>query len=515
MDRSRKRKILSLSLIYPKENSFVSETEDVIYGCIKPPKDAVKAGKAISLPGGKFNLKLLLKKFSATWQPDLVSISSSLAQSSHPPLPTEVQNLSCPSVMKLTDSHHMCRPIQRLIEYSKAVDCHYHWTTYNRQHLHFYREAGLARAFWMPGAISIPPYETRPAKKKLYDVIFCGSMGNNHPYRAKLLNLLRQSGINTTVTRRSYTESLQAYAESKIVFNCSLNGDLNRRVFEVLMAGGFLLTDRLSLESGLFLLFEEGVHLECYGSEQELLDKVRYYLAHPDRAAEIARQGHQEFMIKYHPKILQEKFYNYVVKEQPIPDIFAGKDDIRLVNISDKKTDYTENVQNRIKIYELFQEIHRLNSKINLLYYRGENKALVSDLKDLSGLRIAIPDSIEEISNYSQIFDIVMIDSPSEHSSIKDLLEQLNPLIPVNGLLIILGIDFAKKEFTKTLKSSNLVPIKLRESGEKACLSYQKIARFPKKSRVKKVNLTLTISQPLSIKFLRKINSKVKQTIKT
>jgi hypothetical protein len=254
MDRSQRRKILSLSLIYPKENCFVSTTEDTIYGCIEPPKDAIKAGKAISLPRGKFDIKLLLDQLPSNWQPDLISISSSLVQSHNPPIPTRVQNLNCPSVMKLTDSHHMHRPIQRLIEYSKAVGCNYHWTTYNPQHLHFYQEAGLANVFWMPGAISIPFYETKPATETLDDVIFCGSIGNSYPYRGRLLNFLQKSGINITITRRSYTESLQAYAKSKIVFNCSLNCDFNRRVFEVLMAGGFLLTDRLAPESGLSLL---------------------------------------------------------------------------------------------------------------------------------------------------------------------------------------------------------------------------------------------------------------------
>jgi spore maturation protein CgeB len=34
------------------------------------------------------------------------------------------------------------------------------------------------------------------------------------------------------------------YNAAQITFNCSLNGDRNMRIFEVMAAGGFLVTDR-------------------------------------------------------------------------------------------------------------------------------------------------------------------------------------------------------------------------------------------------------------------------------
>ncbi|NEO48907.1 MAG: glycosyltransferase family 1 protein, partial [Moorea sp. SIO4A3] len=271
----RKLRILNISIHYPTENSFTSPSEEVVYACINPPKEAVESGKAISLARGKFDIRNILAKLPSNWYPELISISSSLALIENPPIPIGLQNVNFQSVMKLTDSHHMHRPIQNLIEYSKMVGCSYHWTSYNRQHIHFYREAGLANVFWMPGSMNILPYEIKPVSlnKKNIDVIFLGSRGSTHPHRNNLLEFLEKSNINVTIKRFPYKESLQTYATSKIVLNCSLNGDFNRRVFETLMAGGFLITDRLAPESGLPLIFKEGEHLELYSSKQELLEK--------------------------------------------------------------------------------------------------------------------------------------------------------------------------------------------------------------------------------------------------
>ena len=91
-------------------------------------------------------------------------------------------------------------------------------------------------------------------------------------------------------------QAARHYGEAHITFNCSLNGDLNMRVFETLGAGGFLLTDRLSPQSGLERLFRDGAHLALYDSPDDLIAKIEYYLDRPDEAAEIARRGQQHYI---------------------------------------------------------------------------------------------------------------------------------------------------------------------------------------------------------------------------
>jgi hypothetical protein len=458
-----------------------------------PPIEAVEAGKAIALPHGKFGIKLILKQLPSGWWPDLVSISSTLMLVQNPPIPVGIPSLTCPSVMKLIDSHHMPRPIQNLIEYAKSVGCQYHWTGYTRHHIHFFVEAGLPNVFWMPGAISIPPYVPEPVKDKTYDVIFRGAVDSNHYHRRELLKFLQEAEINVDFSGSPYAECLDVYVQSKIVLNCSLNGDLNRRVYEVLMVGGFLLTDRLALQSGLPLLFQEGVHLECYGSKQELLDKIKYYLSHPDEAVEIARQGHELFMAKYHPKILVEKFNKIVFEREKISPIFSAEDDARVASIFSRNIN-NSSLHSRLRVYELLQELHRLNFEIDVLYYKGKNDLLIADLSDLPKFQIAAIDSSQELANTTRDFEIIIIDLPKELSHIEHLIEQLNPCISSCNLFLVLGSSsgIKRKKLNSLLKPQGLVPTQFVEREANTYLVYQKQFEETKvPSQMKKLNLEL------------------------
>jgi hypothetical protein len=61
------------------------------------------------------------------------------------------------------------------------------------------------------------------------------------------------------------------------------------RVFDVLACGGFVLAERSDELSDLFRVGEE---VDDWGTIDELADKVRHYLAHPEAAARIAARGH-------------------------------------------------------------------------------------------------------------------------------------------------------------------------------------------------------------------------------
>ena len=79
---------------------------------------------------------------------------------------------------------------------------------------------------------------------------------------------------------------------SKIIFPTMVGS----RPFEVLACGGFLLTDRYTATG---TLFEDGKHLVFYDDFDDLEDKVRYYLAHPQERRDIAGRGHRAFLEKH------------------------------------------------------------------------------------------------------------------------------------------------------------------------------------------------------------------------
>ena len=70
----------------------------------------------------------------------------------------------------------------------------------------------------------------------------------------------------------------------------------NMRIVEATGSGVFLLTEHFD---NLSSYFEPGVEIETFRSEKELLDKIRYYLAHPDQREEIASRGQARCLRDY------------------------------------------------------------------------------------------------------------------------------------------------------------------------------------------------------------------------
>lgn len=94
----------------------------------------------------------------------------------------------------------------------------------------------------------------------------------------------------------------QQLANAKIVLNITrtqfygAETGVNLRIFEALAAGCFLLTDYCDEVAE---LFEIGEELEVFRSSKELVEKVDYYLQHPEERHAIARKGYEAFLSKH------------------------------------------------------------------------------------------------------------------------------------------------------------------------------------------------------------------------
>lgn len=484
-------------------NPFRENEPQLLTACPNPPPEAVKAGKAIPVPMGEFSIDSILDKLPSNFYPDLVHMS---ARNMHF-IPRGLEKLTCPKVMKIGDTFHWGNgSLSGIIRYCQRFECDYHWLYQGVQHLHFFVEAGLNNVFWLPGTPVIDHYIPQKKEAKSYDIIFRGSQSSLHVYRTHLLKFLQDNGVNIDISSKPYVECLEDYSKSRIVLNCGLNGDTNRRIFEVLMAAGFLLTDRLSPQSGLFSLFEEGVHLECYDSEKELLDKIEFYLKHPEQAEKIATAGHQKLINCYSQQAIQQKLYRYILQGEIEPP-FRLEHDPRVLHIS-QPIDETKFVL-RLKIYELIQEIHRLNSRIQLLYWKGINKELLSDLADLPRLDITYANTTEGLADVKtwcyqvnvkdqvqlkrlpleltggKQFQIVMVELPDTLLSINPLLLEIEPKLAESGCLVVVGkaTIFTQVMFSILAICSGLLPIRIcaanshHKLGVGVCLVYQKMTR--------------------------------------
>jgi len=159
-----------------------------------------------------------------------------------------------------------------------------------------YKEAGCVNVQWLPPACD-PEIHRRVNVPSQFDVCF---VGNIHPRwgteRKRLLELVGKNfenhwfGQNFRYGRRMTC----LYSSSKIVFNKSILGELNMRVFEGLASASLLITDRI--QNGLLELFSEKKDLICYETDDELISAIRYYLQHAEEREKIGRHGYRTVM---------------------------------------------------------------------------------------------------------------------------------------------------------------------------------------------------------------------------
>lgn len=103
---------------------------------------------------------------------------------------------------------------------------------------------------------------------------------------------------------------------SKINLNMTnrpIKTGLPLRIFDIMGAGGFLITN---YQSEIPDLFEIGTDLVVYESQEDLMDKVNYYLQHDEERCQIARNGQEKIRL----------FHTYRTKLEAITHIVLDKE---------------------------------------------------------------------------------------------------------------------------------------------------------------------------------------------
>lgn len=157
-------------------------------------------------------------------------------------------------------------------------------------------------AEWMPHAFEPNAYHDISTgaptpfsyASKDHDVCFVGHVNSEN--RIDFLDRMFREFPNFFFGQRRFQDAARIYAKSKICLNVSMKEDLNMRCFEVMGAGGFLLTDYVPYIEE---LFEDGKHLVLYRSVDEAVDKAKYYLSHDSEREKIAQAGYEEVMAKH------------------------------------------------------------------------------------------------------------------------------------------------------------------------------------------------------------------------
>ncbi|MDA0747012.1 MAG: glycosyltransferase, partial [bacterium] len=236
----------------------------------------------IPMPRGQVDIQQALERLPKGWRPDLfVWVDSATGF-----LPMGLEKLDCPAACLVGDTH--TGQMDWRLKYAQMFRDVF--LMFNRQHIPNFQDAGCSRVHWLPGACD-PKVHGRIEAEKSYDVGFVGQTHRQwHPHRVRLLERLVQAGFDVHIESKILEEMALFYSRSKIVFNRSLNNDLNMRVYEAMCSGSLLLSDRLPAESGLGDLFQDREHLVLY-DEENLEEVARYYLEHESEREAIAARG--------------------------------------------------------------------------------------------------------------------------------------------------------------------------------------------------------------------------------
>ncbi|MBM3279160.1 MAG: glycosyltransferase [Candidatus Handelsmanbacteria bacterium] len=236
----------------------------------------------IPLPWGRVGAEQVAAQLPKGWRPDLVLWVDAGPEF----LLEEPRAFGCPAVALVGDTHTGQLPWRA--DYARAFDQVF--LMFARQHIPEFVRAGCPRVGWLPAACE-PQIHRCFGAAKAYDVVFAGqTLRQWHPDRVRFLERLQAAGFDLRVESKILEEMALLFSRGRLVFNRSLNGDLNMRVFEALSCGSLLLTDRLPAEAGLEELFADRQHLVLYG-EEDLEELARYYLEHEDEREKIAAAG--------------------------------------------------------------------------------------------------------------------------------------------------------------------------------------------------------------------------------
>ena len=230
-------------------------------------------------------LSHMLNQMPQGWQPDLyLWVETGLGG-----FPPDLREHSLPKACYLIDTHiHF----ERHKEIAKQFDFVF---LAQKAYVEPMKAGGCGNVFWLPLACD-PEIHGRKDREEKYDVGFVGSVTPAHARRKRLLDKIGQH-FSLHCDRKFMDEMAEVFSQSRIIFNEAINRDLNMRVFEALCSGSLLVTDSAS-GSGLEDFFHDKEQLVIF-SEDNLVERIRYYLKHPEERLRIARQGREEALARH------------------------------------------------------------------------------------------------------------------------------------------------------------------------------------------------------------------------
>lgn len=356
-------------------------------------------------PGTEFDVEDFLATRLPGWEPDVLIAK---VDAFFTLVPRQIDALSCPKVLILGDTHHGVEPLNRMVDYALSEPYDLYLTDHDRHHLWYYWLAGLKDLYWLPSLWLNPPL-WRTAPRAFHEatipkaafagkIALIGQTGKHHPRRRRLAAALKTLPQVVQAYLPHQPDTLKAYADAAIALNISLNGDLNLRTFEILSAGGFLLADQLTDESGLDLLLEAGSEYEAFVDQADLLEKAVHFYQHPEQVAEYRTRAYARYQREYSPEFMAVQL-DQLLHGHGIDDRFTTGSINRIQAGLD-----THFSRDRLGLYQVVQELHRQQEHLSILLDARLKLTAAIDFLDLPRLTLTLthfePAYLESLQPY-------------------------------------------------------------------------------------------------------------------
>ena len=328
--------------------------------------------KSIQTPVGIYDVQEIINTLPKHQQPDLLIVK---ADSTRRNVPVNLSSVNCPKVLILDQTHSLSPAISSLALYARQENFDYICSEENRQHLHFFKDLGFRNVFWSP-ALSIKPCKQAFRLSRKNAVAISVDLNKTHDFQNRVLHTLTNKEIPVYISQDSNNDAAKLYSQYDVSLNFSENGNLNPEFFKVISSGGFLLSDKLSNESGVYDIFEEGKHFKEYSSAEEAAELSKYCLEHVSEAQSIAREGLKQFEDTLKPELTVDRLYKYVF-EGFLDETFQVK------SRTGTCLSFSESGLQRIKRYEWVQDLQFNSVKTSLSLSPGAERRLLRDIKDL------------------------------------------------------------------------------------------------------------------------------------
>lgn len=357
-------------------------SRQVMVGPFYDTVETAEGFRSINVPVGQYDLKPVIDRLPPHQRPEAIVVVVDSTKSSFP------RNLAAIDAVKaliMGDTHHLDAPLRTMLGYALSEPFDLLVGNHLPQHLHFFHEARRGRIAWIPG-VWVRQFRPPAPERRETPFLFVGQVGAYHPYRQHVIAAARAAGLPLEVRRASPEEAAFAYAGARLTLNCSLNGDLNQRIFEVIGSAGALVTDRLAPEANLDRVLSPDVDCVVYDHADDLIDKAARMLASPERTAELARAAQATYSRLHTPAIKTR---------QLLAALFGGDDEVALPMWHDARLGLPREADSarlraRLLLYEHVQELHREAARpIDIAIGRSVDRRAAVDLIDLPRLRLS------------------------------------------------------------------------------------------------------------------------------